>query len=115
MGVDYYFWPGWRSAFTYSWFDFSVEDELPGFSTLLLPNAPVHRFSLALGYDRGRVDADFNVRWVDDFRWGVGPFQGDVESYTTADVTAHYDVGKRVILGLNIANLFDDKHWESFG
>ena len=114
LGVDYYFWPGWRSAFTYSWFDFSVEDELPGFSTLLL-RMHLCIGSLALGYHRGRVDADFNVRWVDDFRWGVGPFQGDVESYATADVTAHYDVGKRVILGLNIANLFDDKHWESFG
>lgn len=115
VGLDVYLGPVWRSAVTYSWFDFTIEDELPGFMTLLLPNAPTHRFSFGLGFDRGRFDADFNVRWVDEFRWSVGPFQGDVDAYATADVTAHYDVGKRLTVGVNIANLFNDKHWESFG
>ena len=115
VGLNYYFPGGWRSAFAYSWFDFAIEDELPGFDTLLLPNSPENMFSLGLGYGRDRLDAGFSLRWVDDFRWGVGPFQGDVESYTTVDVTANYDLTRQVTVGLNIANLFDDNHWESFG
>jgi outer membrane receptor protein involved in Fe transport len=114
-GVDYSFRPGWRFAFAYSWFDFKVEKQLPGFDALLLPNAPTHSLSTRVGYDRKRLGAGFSLRWVDGFRWAVGSFQGDVKSYAPADVTAHYELNSQVTVGLNIANLFDDRHWESFG
>jgi len=45
----------------------------------------------------------------------VGPFQGQVESYTTADLALNYDLAERFNLGLNATNLFDKAHWQSFG
>ena len=60
-------------------------------------------------------DASLGLRWVDDFRWGVGPFQGNVESYATFDLGANYALTEQVTIGFNVANLFDDKHYEAFG
>lgn len=115
LGVDYFFRRGLRGMVSYSWFSFDIANDLPGFATLLLPNAPAHRVSASIGVDRSPFSTDFNLRWVDDFRWSVGPFQGPVESYLTADLVAQYDLGRDIIVGLNVANLFDDEHWESFG
>jgi outer membrane receptor protein involved in Fe transport len=106
---------GWRGSLAYSWFDFEIRDPVPGLSAMVLPNAPEHSFAFSIGYERRRIDTDFALRWVDTFRWSVGPFQGDVESYTTADVTANYRVTRNVTVGINVANVFDDQHWESFG
>ena len=115
LGVNYYPSSRWRASFSYSWFGFDIDDQLSGFESLLLPNTPEHAFSAGGGYERAPFNVALGLRWVDDFRWGVGPFQGDVKRYTTVDLTANYDVGRRVTLGLNVANLFDDKHWETFG
>jgi len=106
---------GWHSSFAYSWFDFTIHNSVPGFDAMLLPNSPDHSVKIGVGYARRRFDADFNFRWVDAFRWSVGPFQGDVKSYTTADFTANYDLRRGLTLGVNVANLFDDVHWETFG
>ncbi len=106
---------GWRGSLVYSWFDFDIRDPVPGLEAMVLPNAPEHSFGFSVGYARRRIDADFALRWVDKFRWSVGPFQGDVESYATADVTANYRLTRGLIVGINVANVFDDKHWESFG
>ena len=52
---------------------------------------------------------------MEGFRWAVGPFQGDVEDYTTVDIGANYNFNERVSIGINIANAFDEEHWQSFG
>ena len=115
LGLDYALPAGWRGSFAYSWFDFSIDNPVPGFDAMVLPNSPEHAFSLGVGYVRRRFDANFSVRWVDQFRWAVGPFQGDVLSYSTADVTANYKLRPDVTVGVNVANVFDDRHWETFG
>ncbi|MFQ5791926.1 MAG: TonB-dependent receptor domain-containing protein, partial [Acidobacteriota bacterium] len=115
IGLSYYFVDDWTLSFTYSWFDFEIQEDLPGFESLLLPNSPENKFSVGLAYARDPFDASFGLRWVDDFRWAVGPFQGDVESYATVDATANYDLTENWTVGVNVANLFDDKHWEAFG
>jgi outer membrane receptor for ferrienterochelin and colicins len=115
FAVNYVFSPEWRGSLTYSWFDFQIENPQPGFESMVLPNSPEHTFSLGLGYSRSRLSADFGMRWVDGFRWAVGAFQGDVEPYSTADLTVNYRLTRVLKVGLNIANVFDDKHWETFG
>jgi outer membrane receptor protein involved in Fe transport len=115
LGFNYALPAGWRVSFAYSWFDFTIRNPVPGFEKMVLPNSPEHTVSAGIGYARGRLDADFALRWVDTFRWSVGPFQGDVQSYATADVTANYRLKRRLVVGLNVANLFDNAHWETFG
>jgi iron complex outermembrane receptor protein len=119
QGIDFglnYYWPGgWNANFTYSWFDFDIQEATPGFENLLLPNSPEHKLAAGVGYSAATWDGGVNARWVDDFLWFVGPFQGEVESYTVVDLVANWHVREHVSLGLNVSNLFDDEHWESFG
>lgn len=115
VGLNYYFIDEWTFSFTYSWFDFTIEDEDSPFADQLLPNTPENKLAAGITYAPDRWDFTFDVRWVDDFRWAVGPFQGQVESYTTADLIANYDINERFTLGVNATNLFDNEHWQSFG
>jgi iron complex outermembrane receptor protein len=115
VGVNYSFARGWRTAASYSWFHFDVVDQPTGVEGVLLPNAPGHAVSLGLAYDRGRMGASVDLRWVDDFRWSDGFFLGNVQSYATVDIAATYPVSSEVSIGLSVSNLFNDRHWESFG
>jgi iron complex outermembrane receptor protein len=115
VGFGYFFNDDWRLSFSYSWFDFDIQEGSPGLETVLLPNAPENKASLGLFYAKGRWDAGIRGRWVDDFRWANSTYQGDVESFTTVDLTGNYAVNKNWRVGLNVANLFDEDHWEAFG
>jgi outer membrane receptor protein involved in Fe transport len=115
VGLTYSFPAGWQTTSTYSWFDFNPSDQQPGTEDLLLPNTPTHAFSVGVAYDRGRIGASVDAHWVDDFRWADGFFLGDVESYTVVDATATYPLSAAVSIALNVSNVFDDRHWETFG
>ncbi len=115
FGLNYYIDRHWSWQLSYSWFDFDIKSALPGFENILLPNSPENRVSAGFAYDGPAWDLSFSGRWVDDFLWYVGPFQGVVESYTTFDLNTNFDVNDRWSIGLNVANIFDDAHWESFG
>ncbi len=105
----------WAVQFAYSWFDYEIVQTVPGLSDLLLPNSPEHKVSAGVRYAGKRFDGDLLFRWTDDFRWVVGPFQGDVPSYETVDFNANYSFEKAWRVGVTIANLLDDSHYESFG
>ena len=45
----------------------------------------------------------------------VGPFVGVVKSYTTVDLSAEYYINNQWRIGLNVANLLDDNHYQAFG
>lgn len=115
LGMTFYLSPEWTLALNYSWFDFEIQDSLPGLDRLLLPNSPENKYAGALTYAGARFDATLAYRWVEGFRWAVGPFQGDVLDYDTVDVVANFRINDFVELGLNVANALDEEHWESFG
>jgi iron complex outermembrane receptor protein len=115
LGVNYYFDDHWNGTFNYSWFDFEIQQDNTGLERLLLPNSPENQVSPGLGWVGQSFDVGASLRSVDDFRWVVGPFQGDVESYTTVDLNANYRFTDHWKVGVNVANLLDDEHWESFG
>ena len=78
-----------------------------------MPNGPqTENHNPFLGSSSG---ASLGYRWSDDFRWVVGPFQGEVPSYGVVDAAANFDVNAHFAIGLNVQNLLDDEHWESFG
>jgi iron complex outermembrane receptor protein len=115
LGLDLYVGDHWTLSATYSWFDFEIAQEFAAFESLLLPNSPENKVSAGVAYAADRWDLSLDGRWVDEFQWAVGPFQGDVESYETFDLAASFHVSDDWTLGVNVANLFDDEHWESFG
>jgi iron complex outermembrane receptor protein len=115
FGMTAFLNPNWSLALTYSWFDFKIRDSRPGLDQLLLPNSPKHRVATSVSYAGNRLDLSIGYRWVDGFRWVVGPFQGDVPSYDTVDVVANFELTRHLKLGLNVANLLDNRHIEAFG
>ncbi len=106
---------GWRVDFNYSWFDFDIGSGAAGLADILTPNSPETKFSAGVAWVGDKFDVAVSARWVDDFEWFVGPFQGTVESYTTADINANYRIDESWSVGVNVANVLDDEHWESFG
>jgi iron complex outermembrane receptor protein len=115
VGLNYYIDDKWSLAASYSWFDFEIGSEFGAFGNILLPNSPENKLSLGFTYATDRWDLGVDGRWVDEFQWAVGPFQGDVESYETFDLVGNYHLSDNWTVGVNVANLFDDEHWESFG
>jgi len=113
LGVNYYVTDHWTAGFNYNWFDFEIKRSNE--RDLLLPNAPENQASATLGYVGSRWDFNTGVRWVDGFRWAVGPFVGDVPSYEVVDVGANFHVGDHVVLGISVSNALENEHWESFG
>ena len=115
LGITSHVGHGWQVDFTYSWFDFDVKEDLPGFENLLVPNTPENKISAGVSHVGERWGASLSGRWVEDFDWAVGPFVGVVESYTTVDLSADYLITDQVRVGLNVTNLLDDEHYQSFG
>ncbi len=44
FGLNYYFLPDWTFSFTYSWFDFKIQDPTSPIANQLLPNTPENKF-----------------------------------------------------------------------
>ncbi len=103
----------WQLDLGYSWFDFEVKDE--GIGGRLFPNTPEHKLALGFTYLRPKLDVSARLRWVDDFMWGTGVFVGPVPSYEVVSLSGNYLISDRWSVGLNVVNLLDDEHYQSYG
>jgi outer membrane receptor protein involved in Fe transport len=109
----------WGIQASYSWFDFDIKDDVrvtaEEVGEILLPNTPEHKASMSVSYRRNRFQGTVSGRWVDEFYWSAGIFQGNVPAYYTTDVSASYQFNDMFALGLNVANATDNKHHQTFG
>lgn len=116
FGINTYLRNDFNLSATLSWFDFDIKGgAAAALATQVVPNTPEYKLSLGVGQNKQRYDWNFSFRWVDEFRWVVGPFQGDVPEYRTIDATYNYRFDDRWSVGVNMANAMDDSHYESFG
>ena len=115
LGIQYFVNDAWNLQASYSWFDFEIIDADPEVEDILLPNSPRNKASLAVSFVKNRWSAGLAGRWVEGFRWSAGVFQGDVDDYNTIDLRASYDLTETMRLGLNVANLRDTVHHQTFG
>jgi len=99
--------------FSYSWFDFEIKQQ--NVRDQLLPNAPEGKANFGLTYNADRWSGALKYRWVDDFPWAAGVFVGNVPSYDLVDVSANYRLTDNWEVGVDVANLLDDEHFQSFG
>ncbi|MFL6232157.1 MAG: TonB-dependent receptor domain-containing protein [Thermoanaerobaculia bacterium] len=117
QGVDvafnYYATNRWVADASYSWFDFDVKAKNP--ADKLLPNGPKNKASGGLSYRGDRWNGTVKARWVDGFPWAAGVFVGDVPSYTLVDLGVAWKLTGNWGIGLDVSNLFDKEHYESFG
>ncbi len=114
VGVTSYITPEWLFDFTYSWFDFDTTEAGVGGGTLEA-NAPENKFAIGISYNGTQWGGSLKYRWVDDFAWSAGAFAGPVPSYNVVNLSGHYLINEKFSLGLNVSNLLDDEHYESFG
>jgi iron complex outermembrane receptor protein len=113
VGLNFYVTNGWLLDASYSWFDFKVKQKRAG--DQLLPNAPEHKASAGISYTGDRVGLSLKYRWVEGFPWAAGIFVGDVPSYDVVDLGASYRFSDHLELGVDVTNLLDDEHFQSFG
>ncbi|MCK4820413.1 TonB-dependent receptor [bacterium] len=99
--------------FNYTWFDFSVEEELIGGE--ILANTPRHRVNLGADFFTDRFDISMRYRWIDAFPWAAGIFAGPVQSYNLVDLTSNFHFGGGITIGITVNNLLDKNHYQSFG
>lgn len=113
LNLEYFLNEHWNIDFNYTWFDFTVKEEL--IADRILANTPEHRVNFGVVYLSDWLDVSMRYRWVDAFPWAAGIFEGDVKSYYLADLTANVYFGDGFSLGINISNLLNNKHHQSFG
>ncbi len=115
FGLQYFITQRWKVQMNYSWFDFEILDEAPQIREILLPNTPENKGSLSVSYGNKKFQASVGARWVEEFRWSAGVFQGQVPEYTTVDMSANYNFNATVSAGINVANALDEVHRQTFG
>jgi iron complex outermembrane receptor protein len=113
VALNYYVSDHWLVDASYSWFDFDVKEQLAG--DQLLPNAPENKVTAGLTFTGDKVAGSVKYRWVDGFPWAAGIFVGDVPSYNLVDLSTSYRFTDSLEVGLDVTNLFDEEHWQSFG
>jgi len=112
LGIDAELARDWRGTFHYSYLDFDVRQELA--AVPFSANRPESLLTAGLHYGRDRLAASLAWRWVDSFRWVESINVGDVPSYSVVDVAGSWDLSPAWTLGLQVSNLLDDVHYESF-
>jgi outer membrane receptor for ferrienterochelin and colicins len=113
VALNFYVNDRWLVDASYSWFDFDVKEKLGG--DQLLPNAPENKYTAGISYNGDRLGTSLKYRWVEGFPWAAGIFIGEVPSYDVVDLGATFRLTDHVELGLDVSNLFDDEHYQSFG
>jgi iron complex outermembrane receptor protein len=113
IALNYYVSDRWLVDASYSWFDFDVKRQLAG--DQLLPNAPENKVTAGLTFTGDKVAGSVKYRWVDGFPWAAGIFVGEVPSYNLVDLSTSYRFTDSLEVGLDVTNLFDEEHWQSFG
>jgi iron complex outermembrane receptor protein len=113
VAANYYITNRWLVDASYSWFDFTVREQAIG--DQLLPNAPSGKWNAGVTYNADRWNGSVKYRAVQGFRWAAGVFVGNVPAYDVVDLGATYKLTDRLGLGLDISNLFDNKHYQTFG
>lgn len=113
FAVNYYVTNNWVVDANYSYFDFEVQDQRTG--DQLLPNAPQNKFNAGVAFRGSRFNARLAYRWVEEFDWAAGVFVGTVPQYDIFNLGANYELNNHLRFGVDISNLFDDEHYETFG
>lgn len=113
VGLNYYLADRWLLDFSYSWFDFEVKEQFLG--DRLLPNAPENKGTVGLTYTGDRFSGSVKYRYIEGFPWAAGVFAGDVPSYDLVDLNLAYELNDHLAFGVDVSNLLDEEHWQSFG
>lgn len=115
VGATYFLTSELSVSANYAYLTTNVKDN--EVSTLkILPNTSPHRINVGLEYVKpGMFDAGINLRYVEEFQWIAGLFEGTVPSYAVVNFNAGYFILPELRASINVFNLLDREHYEIFG
>lgn len=103
----------WSVDFSYTRFDFDVQDQLP--DNPILANTAPNKYGLAIGYRGDRFGGALSFRRTTAFDWRTGIFWGQVPTHQIVNCSASYAVTSGWEIGIDVDNLLDSNHFEQFG
>ena len=113
IAFNYYLNDYWIIDGNYSFFDFTVVDEIVEGD--LVPNASENKFNLGISYSKDKISAGLKFHSVEGFPYAAGVFVGDIPSYSTVNLTFNYTLNESWKFSVAGNNIFDDEHYELFG
>jgi outer membrane receptor protein involved in Fe transport len=113
LGVHVAIAEGWEATLAYSLLDFEPERTAPG--DVLVANAPDHRVAATIAYAGPALRVATSWRWQPEFEWSAAGARGVVPEYSELDLAASRRIGMDWEVGASVTNLFDDRHYETFG
>lgn len=103
----------WRFELGYSYFDARVQSQAP--ENPLAANRARHQGTGSIAGSWPRLSASLDLRWSEGFPYRSGVFVGPVESYTVLDAGVQIPLGSAWLLDVGVANVLDERYYESFG
>ena len=113
LGVQLFEGSRWVVDLNYAWFDFDVARDLP--DDPVSSNSAPHRVSAGLMYTADPYAASVRYRWSDEFAWKSGVFRGTVPAFALVDAVVQRTLTPHLAVRIDVANLFDNHHYELFG
>ncbi len=115
VGVGFQFSPEIRLDGSFSFFSFTVNEQLTG--DRLLPNTPNRKATLGLSYEGATngIDASVTSRFVAAYDWAAGVLFGRVPDSQTFNATLGYQFNTRFRAYAAGTNIFDQQRYQLYG
>lgn len=114
LGINYLLTTKLMIGGNYSHYGFNVNKSAS--DPDLLPNTSPNKFTLSASYiEPQKFDINISLIHSSEFDWLAGTYIGVVPTYTIVNLNAGYYIAKNLQIGLNVYNLFNEKHYEIFG
>ena len=103
-----------RTDGSFSLFRFDISEQLVG--DQLLANTPRAKGNISVSYaGRSGFDAGVTFRAAKGFDWAAGVFAGYIESQSTIDANAGYEVNNNLRVYVTGLNVFDQQRYAIYG
>jgi outer membrane receptor for ferrienterochelin and colicins len=113
VGMNYYLSDMWLFRGNVTWYSFEVVEKDD--NDVLIPNSPKYRFGGGVTYSHERGDVSASIKYVPNFRWAAGIYQGPIPAYAIVDLSSAYRVTDNMTLTVGVSNILDRQHYQIFG
>ncbi|HUP20540.1 MAG TPA: TonB-dependent receptor [Gemmatimonadota bacterium] len=121
LGVTFLPAPNWEVFANYTRFDFDIDDTTTTQggqvdADELQPNTPEHKANVGITYsDPESFSLGVKARTQSDMDWAAGVFAGEVEGYTTVDLSGGWRATEYARLHLVWTNVLDKEVYQLYG
>lgn len=101
---------------TFTFFDFTVDDNQVAQGDQLLPNTPKTKGTVSAAYRHPfGIDASVDFRFTSGYNWAAGVFAGRIRRAQTVNASLGWDINNNFRIFGNAVNLFDQRRFSIYG